>query len=78
MSKGDKPMPEFLAHERNGKKSAERFNLDGNELIERDKIAREELKTTVDKGKQESIATGKQSQKGTQNNQNWKYRPWSI
>ena len=63
MSKGKDPMDIWLNSERNGKKPAERFNIDEDELKERDKIAREEYEKRKKEGEQRSIETGKQSQK---------------
>ena len=63
MSKGDKKMDEWLDSERNGEKPAERFNLNEEELREKDKIAREEYKKKKVEGKQKSIEAGKKSQR---------------
>jgi len=63
MSKGDKKMDEWLESERNGEKPAERFNLNEEELREKDKIAREEYEKKKAEGKQKSIETGKKSQR---------------
>lgn len=41
-SKGDRAMCEWLDSERKGEKPAERFNIDEEELRERDRVAREE------------------------------------
>jgi hypothetical protein len=62
-SKRDLPMGEWLDSEREGKKPAERFNIDEEELRERDRIAREEYEKLKEEGKRKSIETGKQSQK---------------
>ena len=62
-SKGDHKMEKWLDSERFGQKPAERFNIDENELRERDKKAREEYEQRKEDGKQRSIETGKQSQK---------------
>ncbi len=62
-SKGDSTMEEFLNSERDGKKPTERFNIDGDKLLKKDKEAREEFKKRKDEGKKRSIETGKQSQK---------------
>ena len=62
-SKGDHKMEIWLDSERFGQKPAERFNIDENELRERDKKAREEYEQRKEDGKQRSIETGKQSQK---------------
>ena len=62
-SKRDSKMTDWLDYERNGKKPADRFNIDEEELRERDKIAREELERLKKEGEERSIKTGKQSQK---------------
>lgn len=62
-SKGDRKMSEFLDSERNGEKPADRFNINEEELRERDRLAREEYEKKKDEGEQKSIETGKQSQK---------------
>ena len=62
-SKGDHKMENWLDSERYGQKPAERFNIDENELRERDRKAREEYEKQKEEGKQRSIETGKQSQK---------------
>ena len=63
ISKGDKKMDEWLDSERNGKKPAERFNINEKELRENDKIAREEYEKKKAEGKQKSVEAGKKSQK---------------
>lgn len=63
MSKGDKSMDEWLNSERDGKKPAERFNINEEELKERGKAADEAFEDLKTKGKKKSIETGKQSQK---------------
>ncbi|MDE6194584.1 MAG: cation diffusion facilitator family transporter [Muribaculaceae bacterium] len=62
-SKKDLRMNEWLESERFGQKPAERFNIDEQELRERDKIAREEYERVKQEGKQRSIETGKKSQR---------------
>ena len=62
-SKGDHKMGNWLNSERNGKKPAERFNIDEEELKKNDKEAREQWKEEKNNGKQRSIEAGKQSQK---------------
>ena len=62
-SKSDKKMTEWLDSERDGKKPGERFNIDEEELRQRDKDAREEYKRKKEEGKKEAELTGKQSQK---------------
>lgn len=63
MSKGDKSMDEWLNSERDGKKPAERFNINEEELKERAKAADKAFEDLKTKGKKKSIETGKQSQK---------------
>ena len=62
-SKSDKTMTEALEHERDGKKFAERFGENEEELRERDRIAREEYEKQKAEGERKSVETGKQSQK---------------
>lgn len=62
-SKSDSTMSEFLASERNGKKAAERFNLDEEVLRKKDKEAREEYESQKKEAEKKSIEAGKQSQK---------------
>jgi len=62
-SKGDSAMSDWLDSERKGEKPAERFDIDEEELRERDRVAREEYKKGKEDGKQKSIEAGKQSQK---------------
>lgn len=62
-SKGSSKMTDWLDSERDGKKPAERFNIDEEELRERDRIAREEYEKQKKAGEQRSKETGKQSQK---------------
>lgn len=63
MSKGQNPMGDWLDSERDGKKPAERFNINEKELRERDEKARIEYEKRKKEGEQRSIETGKQSQK---------------
>lgn len=63
MSKSDKTMTDWLDSERNGEKPAERFNINEEELREKDKIAREEYDKVKEEGKKKSIEAGKKSQK---------------
>lgn len=63
MSKNDSKMEDWLDSERNGQKPAERFNINEEELRERDKNAREEYEKIKKEGEQRSIETGKQSQR---------------
>ncbi|MDR1838791.1 MAG: hypothetical protein LBQ93_04295 [Treponema sp.] len=62
-SKGDSSMNEFLDSKRDGKKPAERFNIDEEKLKEDDKIAREEYEKRKEEGERKSVEAGKQSQK---------------
>lgn len=62
-SKGDSTMTEFLDSERDGKKPAERFNIDEEELRKKDAEAREEYDKVKKEGEQRSIEAGKKSQK---------------
>ncbi|WP_313559142.1 cation diffusion facilitator family transporter [Ruminiclostridium cellobioparum] len=62
-SKGDRKMNDWLDSERSGEKPADRFNINEEELRERDKFAREEYENVKEEGKKKSIEAGKQSQK---------------
>lgn len=62
-SKGDSTMSEFLDSERDGKKAAERFNIDDEELRKKDAEAREEYERQKKEAEQKSIRAGKKSQK---------------
>ena len=62
-SKGDHKMEKWLDSERDGKKPAERFNIDEDELRDRDRKAREEYEKQKKEAEQRSVETGKQSQK---------------
>lgn len=62
-SKSDHKMKNWLESERNGKKPAERFNIDEQQLREKDKEARKEYEKVKEQGKEHSIKTGCQSQK---------------
>ena len=62
-SKGDSTMSEFLDSERDGKKAAERFNIDEEELRKKDAEAREEYERQKKEAGQKSIRAGKKSQK---------------
>lgn len=62
-SKRDATMTDALNHKHDGKRAAERFNIDEKELQERDKIARAEFERQKKEGELRSIETGKQSQK---------------
>lgn len=56
-------MTDWLDSERNGEKPADRFNIDENELRERDKAAREEYEKVKKEGEERTIKAGKQSQR---------------
>lgn len=62
-SKGDSTMSEFLESERGGKKAAERFNIDEQELLKKDTEARKEFENRKKVGEQKSIEAGKKSRK---------------
>lgn len=62
-SKGDSKMTDWLDSERNGEKPADRFNINEEELRERDEIAREEYEKIKKEGEERSIKAGKKSQK---------------
>lgn len=62
-SKGDSTMSEFLESERGGKKAAERFNIDEQELLKKDTEARKEFENKKKVGAQKSIEAGKKSRK---------------
>lgn len=62
-SKSDSTMSEWLDSERDGKKAAERFNVDEEALRNKDKEAREEYERQKKEAEKKSIEAGKQSQK---------------
>ena len=62
-SKGDSTMTEFLESKRNGKKAAERFNIDEEALRKKDAEAREEYEKQKKEAEQKSIQAGKKSQR---------------
>jgi len=62
-SKGDSTMSEWLDSERNGEKPADRFNIDEEQLRQKDKEAREEYEKQKKKAEEKSITAGKKSQK---------------
>ena len=62
-SKGDSEMDEWLDSERDGKKPAERFNINEKELRERGRIADKEYKKMKQKGRTRSKAAGIRSQR---------------
>lgn len=63
MSKSDSKMEDWLDSERFGKKPSERFDIDEDELRERDKKAREEYERVKKEGEKRSIETGKRSRR---------------
>lgn len=62
-SKGDSKMADWLDSEREGKKPADRYPINEEELRKRDKEAREEYERLKKKAEQRSIEAGKKSQK---------------
>ena len=62
-SKGDSTMSEFMDSERDGKKAAERFNIDEEALRKKDAEAREEYEKQKKEGEKKSVEAGKKSQK---------------
>jgi len=62
-SKSDSTTSEWLESERDGKKAAERFNVDEEALRKKDKEAREEYERQKKEAEKKSIEAGKQSQK---------------
>lgn len=62
-SKGDARMDDWLNHERNGQRPAERFNINEDELKKRDAEARAEYERIKKEGEKRSIETGKKSQR---------------
>ena len=62
-SKGDARMEDWLNHERNGQRPAERFNINEDELKKRDAEARAEYERVKREGEKRSIETGKKSQR---------------
>lgn len=62
-SKGDSTMLEWLNSERDGKKAAERLNVDEEALRKKEKEAREEYEKQKKEAEKKSIEAGKQSQK---------------
>lgn len=62
-SKGDSTMSEFLDSERDGKKPAERFNIDEEALRKKDAEAREEYEKLKKEAEQRSIEAGKKSRR---------------
>lgn len=63
ISKRDHKMENWLKSERNGQKPEERFDIDVEQLREKDKAAREEYEKQKKEGEQRSIESGKQTQK---------------
>lgn len=62
-SKGDNSMVEWLESERDGKKPAERFQIDEEQLRYKDKVARDESQKLNIEAEEKSIKLGKKSQK---------------
>ena len=62
-SKGDSKMTDWLDSEKYGKKPADRFPINEDELRKRDKEAREEYERLKEEAEQKSIEAGKKSQK---------------
>lgn len=62
-SKGDHRTKNWLDSERDGQKPAERFNIDEEQLREKDKEAREEFAKEKKEGEKRSVEAGKRSQK---------------
>lgn len=54
MSKGDSTVTDWLNSERDGKTPDERFNIDKEEILEKDKKSRELKKEVIEEGKQKS------------------------
>ncbi|ORO45346.1 hypothetical protein [Streptococcus oralis] len=63
MSKGDKPMLEFLNSERNGLKPEERFNIDRRQAESDEKEAREGYSDFKDNAKKRAVESGKKSRR---------------
>lgn len=62
-SKGDSTMSEWLDSERDGKKAAERYDLDKEVLLKKEKEAREEYEKQKKAAEKRSIEAGKKSRK---------------
>lgn len=62
-SKGDARMEDWLNHEKNGQRPAERFNINEDELKKRDAEARTEYERVKKEGEKRSTETGKKSQR---------------
>ncbi|MBE6300651.1 MAG: cation diffusion facilitator family transporter [Parabacteroides distasonis] len=60
-SKNDHKAQKWLESERNGKKPADRFDIDEKQIKEKDEHARGVLEKEVEKGRKESEKTGKES-----------------
>lgn len=63
MSKGDKPMLEFLNSERNGLKPEERFNIDRRQAEYDEKEAREGYSDFKDSAKKRAVESGQKSRR---------------
>lgn len=62
-SKGDHKMENWLGSERDGQKPAERFDINEDQLRNKDKEAREEYAKQKEEGEKKSIEAGKKSQR---------------
>lgn len=62
-SKNDSTMDEWLNSEKDGKKPSERFDIDEDDLRQKDAAAREEYEKMKDEGKKKAIEAGKKSRK---------------
>ncbi len=62
-SKGDMKTEEWLDWERDGKKPVDRFDIDEEQLREKDRLAREEYEKLKAEGKKRSIEAGRKSQR---------------
>ena len=61
MSKGDSTVKDWLSSERDGKTPDERFNIDKEQIEQKDKESRELKKEVIEEGKKESLEAAKQS-----------------
>lgn len=62
-SKNDSTMDEWLNSKKDGKKPSERFDIDEDDLRQKDAAAREEYTKMKDEGKKQAIEAGKESRK---------------
>jgi hypothetical protein len=63
ISKGDSTMTEWLNSEKDGKRPAERFDLDEEALMERDRVAREAYEKLKKEGEKRSMEAGRKSRR---------------